>query len=455
MSEELIARIATDTGSTLVRVDDVTEVTLELADRLEAQIVEGAAAFTELVEERRRSLAERTAARTALELMKRPPTPEAEPLVVNDVAGLRALVKRLADADRLIAAADEDARQRAGTASGLTVHPSSIRDAAADVLEARANVLERNQELQQLIADEPTGHDEPTEASDPDDAAPPLARQPGLRLTDVSQVRTAAVVAGAALSIGLLVVILTGSPTALVLPAVGMLWLTVVVVRQRDDSYDDKIASRNLENVARLTDRAYGGVGLVEEQANALRRAPERLAAERALDDARDRLAYAESAWRSLVGPNADVDDVESVLRSHDAQYGVSDAVVVELPSHRAASAHRRRLHAQWKLAWWTLDRPVPALSDAAAAIDALEAEGIDEVILSGVTTGGSEPDERSRLDELAAGRSEDELRSVADTQYAPVVVADTEREIDEDRLRAETAQLPDDVRFVVVAPVD
>ena len=457
MTDELIDRIARATGSTTVRVDDVAEVALELADRLDAQLVEGAVDFAAVAEERQRSLAERAAAHAALELLKRPQASPADPLVVNDVAGLRSLTKRIHEADRLIEAAGEDARQRAGTASGLAVHPTTIRDAAADVFDARATVLEREQELARLTAepqaaDEGEPHDDESQTAQVDDAD---SRGPGLRLTDVAAVRTAAVIAAAALAVGILIVILTGSPLALVLPAVGVSWLSVVIVRQRDDSYDEKIASRNLESVARLTDRAYGGAALVDDQSNHLAHGPEVAAAERALDEANDRLSYAESSWRSLVGPDADVDDVESVLRARDAQHGVSDAVVVELPSHRAASAHRRRLHAQWKLAWWALDREIPTLDDAPDAIDALEAEGVDQIVVDTTPSGGLAPDERERLEQLAQGRTEEELRSVAEQTYPVVVVADAEDEIDDERLREATAQLPDDVRFVVVSPAE
>lgn len=453
MTDELIDSIVSRSGSTIVRVDDVTTVALDLVERLDGKLVEGAAEFAALAEERRRDLAERAAAHAALELIARSETTPGERVVVNDLAGLRSLVGRLEEADRLLEAVGEDARQRIGSASGLAVHPTTIRDAAADVLDARATVLERRQAIEQLDEPESGSATDVSESDDGSDDPATAAREPGLRLTDVAAVRWAGVVAAAALAIGVLVVVLTGNPLALVLPAVGVAWLTVVIVRQRDDSYDEKIASRNLENVARLTDRAYGGAGLLDGQSLVPENDPERTAAERALADAEDRLAYAEASWRSLVGPDADVEDVEAVVRARDAQYGLSDAVVVELPSHRAASAHRRRLHAQWKLAWWALDRPVPDLDGATAALDALEAEGVDEIAVDGKPTGGLDAEERARLDDLAAGRSADELRTVAERAYPVVVVVDDDHEIDEALLRAETAQLPDDVRFVVVSP--
>ena len=163
MTDDLIDTIATSTGSTAVHVDDVTEVALELAERLDGQLIEGVEEFAALAEERRRALAERAAAHTALELLARSAESPAEPVVVNDLAGLRSLMKRLDEADRLIDAAGEDARRRAGSASGLAVHPTSIRDAAADVFDARATVLERQQELHRL--DEPDASDVSAEAA--------------------------------------------------------------------------------------------------------------------------------------------------------------------------------------------------------------------------------------------------------------------------------------------------
>lgn len=463
MAEELIDNVAAGIGSGLVRVDDVTTAAIELADRFpECELVEGAAAFSALVEERREALAKRVTAHAALELLAQDAeVPSLEPRVVNDLDGLRSLIDRLEDADRLVEATRDDARARAGVATDVAVHPSSIRDAAADVLDARADVLERQLEIDRLVAaaresgvgtvadegDEDTGDD-----GTPEPVAPTPAWRPDVALTQSDEFRRAALVAAVALVVGVLALVATGSPIPLVLPGVAVCWMVMVSVRRRDRAYDEEIASRNLANVARLTDRAYGGAGLLDPGSHS-EQDPARVAADRALAQASDRLAYAESAWRSLVGPDADVDDVESVVRARDASYGLSDEIVDELPSFRAASAHRRRLRAQWKLAWWALDRPVPHVADATDAVAALEAEGIDQILVEPRAVGGLTDAERATLDDLADGRSEEQLRASAAAVFPVVIVADPDGEIDEERFGDETAQLPDDVRFVVVAP--
>ncbi len=450
MSEELIEAVADAAGSTIVRVDDVDAVADSLSALLGAARLDGADEFAAAVAARRRSLAERIAAHSALELLAR--TADGEMHVVTDVAALRSLVERIEAADQLVESTRDDARVRAGAASGLAVHPTSIRDAAAAVVEARVSVAQRQEVVDGLVAaNEDAAHAaEAAAAANP--AAEETRREPvGWHLTDRDEIRRAAVVVALSLVIGVLVLVLTGSPLALVIPGVAVCWGVVLVVRQRDSAYDEEIARRNLANVSLLTDRAYGGAGLlVDDPAQAAL-----MEALRALVVATDRLAYLEAAWRALVGPDADVDDVddvETVVRARDAQYGVSDALLAGLPSVRAAAAHRRRLRAEWKLAWWALDRPVPALRDAPVAIDVLEGEGIVEIAVAHAA-GRLDADEQARLDELVRGRDEDELRVVADRVFPAVVVADPHGTISEDHFRQEISELPDGDRFVVVAP--
>ncbi|WP_436794572.1 hypothetical protein [Actinospongicola halichondriae] len=461
MSEELIDSLAGSVGSTIVHVDDVTTVAIELSDRLDAELVEGDAAFVDVVRERQRALAERVGAHAALELRARSDSTPVERQVVVEVRDLRSLVHRIEASDELVASARRDASDRAGAASGLAVHPTSIRDAAADVIAARSKIVECQAEVDRLdaeaearadVAEAPGATGDAALDGPSEDAKAPRAFA-GWRLTDREEIRWAAVVVAAALTIGVLVLLLTGSPLALAIPGVAVCWVVVLVVRQRDSAYDEELASRNLANVTRLTDHAYGGAGLLVDDGDTSH--GELLAARRVLAEADDRLAYAEASWRSLVGPDADVDEVESVVQARDAQYGVDDAIVAELPSVRAAAAHGRRLRAQWKLAWWALDRPVPSPDDAIAGIDALEAEGITEISVPMFSVGALTDDERALLERLAGGRSDDELRSAAGAVFRAVVVADADNSISEDQFRAETAQLPDDVRFVVVASAD
>lgn len=474
MSEELIAGIANGSGSTVLRVDDVVTVAIELSDELEADLVEGEDEFRECVAERRRRLAERVSAHAALELLARAEgAGQPELHVVTTVATMRSLLARIDAATRLVEASRDDARARAGAASGLAVHPTAIRDAAADVIDARAGVAAAQADVERLATapdgagaavrdggehSEIAGAEHGDQGDDPTDPPPSTGERSGWRsfidreAIDREETRQAAAVVGISVVVGIVAIVVTGSAVALVGPGFAVCWAVVLVVRQRDDAYDEEIASRNLANVSRMADRAYGGAGLpaVEEA-----QPSELMSATRALSDASDRLAFAEASWRALVGLNADVDDVESVVRARDAQYGVNEAVVAELPSVRAAAAHGRRLRAQWKLAWWALDRPVPWGKAANRALDALEGRGITEVSVPSHVVGGLSADEQQRLVELADGRSRDDLRAIASRVFPLVIVADTDGSIDDGRFREETALLPDDVRFVLVAPTD
>lgn len=466
-TQRLIDTVVAGDGSTFVRADDVATTALDLADRLDADLVEGQSALAPAIAEREQILADRVAAHTALELTARADA-SGDEHVVTDVDTLRRLVERIDTADRLVAASHEAAQSRVMAVSDLAVHPTSIRAAADDVLEARAALEARRAEVDGIDRTDEVGAtgesdrdgdvdrpvDELSSTPDLDTASDPgEPRQfDGWRLTDAGALRTPALVVAVALVIGVLTLVLTGSPLALVIPGLAVCWVVVLVVRQRDDAYDAELASRNLANVTRLTDQAYGGVDAVARAAADVED-PERQRAEQAVLEAENRLAFAEASWRSLVGPDAEVDDVESVLQAHDARYRLGDHAVQELPAVRTADAHRRRLVAQWKVAWWALDRPVPPVAEAAGALAALEGEGRTTITIRTRPANGLSAEEQERLDELAAGRSDDELRAAAAVTIAPVVIADEEGGIDEEQFRAATAHLPDDVRVVVVVP--
>lgn len=447
------AGVADAHGSSILRVLDVDAAARELAGHLDAELVEGADGLEEAVARRTRELADRVSAHTALALSARErDAVRPEPRVLTDIVGLRALIARIDAADELVESSREDAQARAGAASGLAVHPSSIRAAADDVVDARTQLAECQRALD-TMTERPADDD----ASPADDAPtdPAGARPDRLRVTDRAEIARASLVTVAAAAVGVLVLVLTGSPLALVFPGVAVCWVVVLVVRQRDDAYDEEIASRNLANMSSLTDRAYGGAGLGPDDDTDYAALD---AARRAVNEATDRLAYAESSWRSLVGPDADVDDVESVVQARDAQFGLGEAVVAEVPSVRAAQAHVRRLRAQWKLAFWAIDRPPPPLEPldvARDAVDELEAAGTTEITVELHVAGGLSPAERERLAELSGGRDEDALRSAAERSFPPVVVVDGEGSIDDERFRSAVDRLPDDVRVVVVAPAE
>lgn len=452
-SIDAIDAIAASDGSIVLAVDDVAATALELADRLSADIVEGAAALESALGDREDLLAQRVAAHAALELLGRADDSDEAvgSHVVTDIATMRHLVERIAAADSLVEASREAVQSRAMAASEIAVHPTSIRDAADAVVDARAALAARQAELDACSEDEPEPEPAPDEAESLPEPTPPR-RFTGWRLTDARALGTPVLVVGVALVIGVLALVLTGSPLALAVPGVAVCWVVVLIVRQRDDAYDEELASRNLANVTRLTEQAYGGAEAIA-QATADSEDPVVAQATRAVQEAENRLAFAEASWRSLVGPDADVDDVDSVLMAHDARYRLGDHAVEELPAVRTADAHRRRLLAQWKLAWWALDRPVPAMTAADDAVAALEADGLTTVTVPVRTSGGLSDEERRRLDDLVGGRPVDALQAAAEATVPALVVVDEGGEISADRFRSLTAQLPDDVRVVLVGP--
>ena len=363
-------------GSGIVDVTDPTAIAEAVADRLGTDVT-AADGLDAALDERAARAAERVAAHAALEIHDRiEQRDELEPHVVTDIPTMRTLVRRLAEADQMVEESHVDARRRARAVTTMAVHPDSIRAAATDVVDARealdARIAERERDD---VADRDTAgdtdHDESDTSGDTAALPPVSERWWGAEVRE--RLLRAIAAFGASVAIAIVVLGVVGTPFGFVLPAVAVCWIVVVLVRQRDDAIDAEIASQNLANVGALTDTAYGGAASVtgDELAGGTD-------AERRVAEARERLRYAESAWHSLVGADADVDDLERVIQLHDPQHGadIDASVLSELPSVRATAAHRRRILAQWKLAWWALDRDVPM--PESAVVEALAAEGAD-----------------------------------------------------------------------------
>lgn len=433
---DVLAEVVDGEGSTVVRVADPSSVAPELAEALGADLVDVDGLDPALdgcfaaVEARTRAL---TALSLHAQLEADAATVEHE---VADLSELRRLVERIEQAGTLVGSTRGVLRDRLSSGTGLAVHPDAIRKAALDVTEARVAVSGVETEIAELEATR--------DAAEEADAAPARTQSRGGRRDSI--VRAIAVFC-MALGIGAVGLGL-GIPFALVVPVLAAIWGITLVVRDREDVADRHVASDHLAAVSALTDRAYGGVALSE---------PEELVdARRRLAAARDRLRYAEGAWQGLVGTLVDAADVDEHLASRDPQLHVGDAELDRTPTVRAAGGHQRRLLAQWKLAWWALDRPVPPVEEATAALDALAGEGIERIVVE--TYGARSPlrrQEQARFDELADGRSVDELRTVADARPTPLVVVDEAGRITGGDLVARTAALPADVRVVVVAPAE
>jgi hypothetical protein len=433
---DVLAEVVGGEGSTVVRVDDPSTAALELVDALDADLVDSLADLDPALEGRFAAIESRTRALTALSLHAQlQADDDSIRHVVTDLDELRRLVGRIQRADELIDSSRGVLRDRLSSGTGVAVHPDAIRKAALDVTEARAAVSQAETEIADLeAADSPA--EEPEVAP-----APPTPPSGGRRDAILRAVAVFCMALGVgAVGFGL------GYPVALLIPVLAVVWAVLFVIRSDDDLADRHLASDNLAAVSALTDRAYGGVALSEPQ--------ELVDARRRLAAAGDRLRYAEGVWRGLVGTTVDPADVDEYLTSRDPGFQVGDAELARTPTVRAAEGHRRRLLAQWKLAWWALDRPVPAVGDARAALDALADEGVDRISVE--TYEARSPlrrQEQERFEELAEGRSVDELRSAADARPAPLVVLDEAGEISGSDLAARTAALPSDVRVLVVAP--
>lgn len=447
MSDEGVAAVLASHGSGIVTAKDPAALAETLAARLDAELLDSLDDLEAAIARRFAVLADRLSAHTALELHARLDDAD-EAHVVTTIAGLRRLVERIADADALVTNTIETVRARADAATGLAVHPDSIRAAAAEVVEARATVVQAEAALAEAVAVlRPTPAE--AEADDTDAASSGAGGATDRRRGTLDRtvlVRLIAVVA-VSVVVGVLVLVAAGSPAGLVLPVVALGWAGVESVRRRDDAADEELASANLAAVAALTDQAYGGAPVADDDASP---ALDGLRSE--LATALERLRYAESSWRSLVGPDADVDDLESILQARDPQHGTSVQAVERTASVVAVAGHRRRLHAQWKLAWWALDRPVPPLTDADSSIAALESAGVEAVTVPTHAARTAERD-RTRYEELAAGRSADELEADATAPVTSVVVVDLEGAVSPDDLESRTGQLPDEVRVLVVGP--
>ena len=433
---DVLAEVVGGEGSTVVRVDDPSSAALELVEALGADLVDSPADLDPALEARFASIDSRTRALTALALHAQLQVDEDSIRHdVTDLEELRRLVDRIGRAEELIDSSRGVLRERLSSGTSVAVHPDAIRKAALDVTEARAAVSQAQTEIADLEAAR-SPVEEPESA--PVAPAPPGGgrREPILRAVAVFCMALGV----GAVGFGL------GYPVALLVPVLAAVWGVVLVVRSGDDLEDRHLASDNLAAVSALTDRAYGGVALSEPE--------EVVDARRRLAAATDRLRYAEGVWRGLVGTTVDAVDVDEYLASRDPQVQVGDAELGRTPTVRAAEGHRRRLLAQWKLAWWALDRPVPSVGDAEAALDALAGEGVDRISVE--TYQARSPlrvQEQERFAELAEGRSVDELRTMADARPAPLVVLDEDGEISGSDLAARTAALPADVRVLVVAP--
>lgn len=442
--DAIVDDLARGEGTSFVRLSDPDAVARALADAIGGELVEGTDDFVTAVDARRKALKARTDALAALELHGRLHEGSADELhPVIDLEGLRTLVGRIETATDLVAASRTVLQERVSESSTLAVHPDSIRAAAADVVAAREAVERLGTQLAR--AEEAAREAHEADLASIVDDRPPAGR------FDEDERRTlvrAVVVIVVSFAVAAFALVSGAGAVVFLLPVVALCWGGYYVYVNRDSAEARDLASDNLAAVSALTDRVYAGAGALVD-------VPEEVITLRDdLAKALDRRGYAESVWVGLVGADTPVDDLESLLERHDPNFRIAGEDLARTPTVRAAEAHVRRLRAQWRLAFDALDREVPPIRDARAAVDGLESEGVDVITVPTYVRRSEErAEDQERLAELTRGRSIEDLREAATQPLAPIVLVDGTGSMTGSELAARTAAIPGELRIVVVAP--
>lgn len=301
----------------------------------------------------------------------------------DTLADLQALARRLARADRIAertrARALSDVEHRlAATGAGLAVHPTTIRERAAAVEAARAQLEAAEGALDEhaarLVAAEEEAQAEAAEAAAR--AAAPVAPE------------GVAAISGRYRALGLLV---AGFGLALVLLAFDVaLWAALLpplvsslvalrLLRPQDeeDAADRREASSLLSQVSATADEVFGA-----------RRAARELEEQLALLHARrgraeEELRVADRAWRDLAG-DVDVSEVEEVVRRFDPQHEDARALADETVGVRTVEVMRHHVEQRWLACWRELGVDAPAAADAEAAVQDLVARLSRPIVVVG-----------------------------------------------------------------------
>ncbi len=456
LTSDQVEEVLAGSGHVVVRADDPESVAEQTAERLGAELVFSLDELEAAISERLAAVARRAAAVDALDLHERAHDLRSLDCVeVADIATLRRLAARIEAARHLVTDTRADMRDRVSEATGLAVHPDTIRAAAAEVETARAAAEALRAELEaaeaewrsglgsfgpddDLAALDQFGAPDADDDDEPDDESDRSTKSmvgAGLMFLGAVLVAVAAQTAG----IG---------PAAFALPALAGVFGLFTVLRPRGNDDDSEMASENLASMSAMTDLAYGG-SIEPSPPPAVHDLQLRV------DGALDRVRYAENAWRGLVGPGVEVEGVDDVLRARDPRSKVTDEALDTTPAVRTAQRHVRRLQAQWKVSWWTLDRPVPPVDRAGERIDELVSEGIEEIVALTHQGRREQQEMLARFDELRASREVDELRVDADAALTSVVALDLEGSLTSDDLADRASSLGGDVRVVVVAPAE
>jgi hypothetical protein len=325
----------------------------------------------------------------------------------------------------------ETLNRRLSASSGMAVHPASIKQASAAVVDAEAGVdgidnaiagLGERPEPEQVLLNAP-------------DTVPEMFDDEGLerqRRSRAFALGVGTIFAGAALamlSIGIPVII----PIAVFVA--GLVIAGLVMARSYSGRKD-----RGAAEASALLVAATGNAERTTEAAARDRLAEEEWLARRAQLDADherglERVRSARRHWETLAGPEADPHDLEAVLRMHDPQFVITDAATRTSPTVRTVNAVHRKATARWKIAWAALGY------DRAPAVEDFEAQ----LIRLGGRSGAQAQLVENRL---KAAEAWENAGAIIDR---PMILVEPEVWIDESELESLLATLPAGVGVVVV----
>lgn len=320
------------------------------------------------------------------------------PIDITTLTTLQVLACRVARAERIAArtrdrAVDEVGQRLAGTGAGLAVHPTTIRDRAAAVDAARTALVAAERALADHVA---KAHAAERAAAD---AAAPAASVGG---TDTSRGATATragtpstssrgrpfrALGVIVASFGLLLLVLGQGLlplwAALLIPLAASLWgmRYLEPPRQVDDDADHEEASSLLAEVGATTDELFGA-----------RRASRELADRTTLlqalrDRAQEEVRVAERAWHEMAGVDADVADVEAVVKRFDPQHADAALLASETVGVRAAEAVLHQFRQRWLAHWRALGLSTPDPAHGEQAVADLAARLGRPIVLVGTAT--------------------------------------------------------------------
>jgi hypothetical protein len=317
-------------------------------------------------------------------------------VATDDVAALRSLARRLAVAQRIAAdtharAAEEVAERLTTSGGGVAGHPTSVRQRAEAVELRRAALRKAEQALAaheataaaaaapadgeaavDALPDQGTRSTWPGGTADPDVEAADDLRPRRLRAIG-------AIVAAAGVGLVLTGLDVVALWAALIPTLLACLWaLRHLQPPGDDDDADRRATSALLREMAAATDEAFGA----RRGSSAVDGSRTLLVVQR--DQALEEVRVAERQWRHLAGADADVVDVEAVLRRFDPQHHEALTAATETAPVRAASSLVAQLQDRWRQTWIDLGGTPPDPAEAEAAVERLADVTTRPVVLVG-----------------------------------------------------------------------